>query len=487
MPARISDFGCDALGLAKLVREGQVTPLDLVDAAIGEVERTREALNAVTVPMFERARETAKTVRPSGPFGGVPFLLKDIRSQYKGVPTSDGTALLRDLPALHDSEIVQRHKRAGLICVGKTNTPELGLTATTEPHAFGPTRNPWDRTRTPGGSSGGAAAAVAGGIVPMAHASDGGGSIRIPAACCGLVGLKPTRGRNPLGPDAGDVMGGFVVEHCLSRTVRDSAALLDATGGPDLGDPYWAPPQSRPFLDEIGIDPGQLRIAFSAQSPLETPVHADCVEAVESTAELLQGLGHRVEEGAPQYDDAAFREAFTAVWFSNLAASVQAHGSLLGRVTTASDYEPFTWALARRGAQIAAAKYVGAVAVLQSISRKVARFFEGFDLWLTPVLAVPPPRLGFLHPAPGEADLRPYARRVKEFVPFTQLANATGQPAIALPLHWNADGLPIGVQFMARFGDEATALRLASQLEEARPWAQRQAPEAPSRSNPEPH
>lgn len=476
VPLTIPELDRDAVGLAELVRKRQAQPLELVDIAISAVERTQPDLNAVNAPMFELAREAAKAWTPQGPFGGIPYLLKDIRATYAGVPTSDGAALLREVPTDHDSEIVARHKRAGLICIGKTNTPELGLTATTEPHAFGATRNPWDLQRTPGGSSGGAAAAVAARVVPLAHASDGGGSIRIPAACCGLVGLKPTRGRNPLGPDAGDVMNGLVVEHGLSVTVRDSAALLDATAGPDVGDPYWAPPLNRPLLAEVGAEAGQLRVAFTTRSPMETPVHADCAEAVETTAKLLAELGHRVEEAAPEYDDRAFREAFTTIWFANLAATLAGHQQLLGREISESEYEPFTWVHGQRGLRITGADYVAAVAVLQMISRGTAQFFERYDVWMTPALASPPPLLGFLHPGPGESELRSYARRVKEFVPFTQLANATGQPAISLPLHWNAAGLPIGVHFAARFGDEATLIRLASQLEAARPWRDRKPP-----------
>ncbi len=463
----------DALGLAELVRSRQVQAVELVDSVIDAIERTHSDINAVNTRMFDAARVEANKVRPDAPFAGVPFLLKDLRASYAGVPTSDGSALLRNATASFDSEIVRRHKRSGLICVGKTNTPEFGLTATTEPHAFGATKNPWDTGRTPGGSSGGSAAAVAARIVPMAHASDGGGSIRIPAACCGLVGLKPTRGRNPLGPDLGDVMNGLVVEHAVTLSVRDSAALLDATAGPDIGDPYWAPPRNRRFVEEVGADPGSLRIAISTESPMGTATAPDCVQAVEASAMLLEDLGHRVESAAPDYDDRAFRIAFTTVWFSNLAANIDALSRMLGRQLTEADLEPATLAFGRRGAEYSGAEYVGAVAQIQSASRRVAGFFQSYDLWITPTLATPPPKLGYLHPGPGEIDVRPYGRRVREFVPFTQLANATGQPAVSLPLHWNADGLPVGVQLVARFGDEATLFRLASQLEECRPWRNR--------------
>ena len=478
MSLKIAELAPDALGLGQLVKQGQVKPVELVDSVIDAIERTNGDLNAVITPMFEMAREAARaaSVDESAPFAGVPFLLKDIRAAYNGVPTSDGCRLLRDLPKTYDSEIVRRHRNAGLICVGKTNTPEFGLTATTEPHAFGPTKNPWNLDCTPGGSSGGGAAAVSARILPMAHASDGGGSIRIPAACCGLFGLKPTRGRNPLGPDAGDVMNGLVVEHALTISVRDSAALLDATAGPDIGDPYCAPQVESSFSEAVQQEPGKLRVALSTESPFGVPVHADCIEAVESAGRLLEELGHAVELDVPEYDDRAFRTAFTAVWFSNLAASLAQLKAEFGRDLTAADVEPITLELGNRGSETTAAEYVAAVAGLQMVGRQVARFFQRYDIWLTPVLSAPPPSLGYLHPGPSEADLRPYSRRVREWVPYTQLANATGQPAASIPLHWTADGLPVGVQVMARFGDECTLLRLAAQLEEARPWRDKRPP-----------
>ncbi len=270
----------DATALADLVRRRQVTPAELVNAAIGRIERLNPQLNAVVTPMFEQAREAARGPLPEGPFTGVPFLMKDLGPTVAGVRYTQGSRFLRDYVAPGDSELTKRYRRAGLIIAGKTNTPELGLVPTTEPGLFGPARNPWDLTRTTGGSSGGSAAAVAAGIVPMAHANDGGGSIRIPASCCGLFGLKPTRARTPLGPDVGDVMSGLAVDHAVTRTVRDCAALLDATGGPDLGDPYWAPPPERPFAQEVEGDPGRLRIAFATQAPAGSPIHPDCVAAV---------------------------------------------------------------------------------------------------------------------------------------------------------------------------------------------------------------
>ncbi len=463
----------DGLGLAGLVRSGEVQPVELVDTVIEAIERLDGQLNAITTPMFEIARERAAEPTLQGPFAGVPYLLKDIRASYAGVPTSDGSALLREFVRPYDSEIVARHKRAGLICVGKTNTPEFGLTGTTEPHAFGPSCNPWDVGRTTGGSSGGAGAAVAARIVPVAHASDGGGSIRIPASCCGLVGLKPTRARNPLGPEIGDVMNGLVVEHMLTVSVRDSAALLDATRGPDVGDPYCAPEPDRPFLDEVGAPVQALRVAVSTDSPLGSDVDDECVEAARSVAKTLESLGHHVEEARPEYDDDLFRKAFTTVWFSNLAATIQTLEAEFGEAAVSQHCEALSLVTAGRGREFSASDYVRAVVGMQVFARRIAQFHQTYDVFVTPTLARGPAPLGVLHPARGEANLRLYAKRMKEFTPFTQMANATGQPAVSLPLHWTEAGLPIGVQFMGRFGDEATLIRLASQLEESRPWRHR--------------
>jgi len=461
----------DATALAELVRAKEVSPVELVEAAIARAQAFNPKLNAIITPMYDLGREAAQTVQ--GPFAGVPFLLKDIRAAYAGVPRSAGSKALKASVPEFDSELVRRYKRAGLVTLGKTNTPEFGQTATTEPHAFGATHNPWDLSRTPGGSSGGSAAAVAARIVPVAHSSDGGGSIRIPASCCGLVGLKPTRGRNPMGPESGDVLGGLISEHVVSRTVRDSAALLDATAGPDVGDPYPAPPVERPYIEEVGLDPGKLRIAFSTASPIGSAVDPDCVAAVERVAALLEDLGHNVEEAAPTYDDEAFRKAFRTIWFSGLAATIGGHPKLTGHEIDEHDYEPMTWLTYERARDVTAAQYLHSVVRVQVIARQVAAFFETYDLLLTPTLATPPAELGYLHPGPGGADFKPYPKRVGAFCPFTQMANATGQPAISLPLEVNEAGLPIGTHFTARFGDEATLFRLAAQLEQARPWIAR--------------
>jgi len=464
----------DATAQADLVRRKEVKAIELVDAAIDRIERLNPTLNAVVTPMYDLARQAASRPLPDGPFAGVPFLLKDLLVEYAGVRFTEGSAFLRDYVSDHDSELVARHKRAGLIVLGKTNTPEFGILPTTEPRLFGPTHNPWDTGRTTGGSSGGSAAAVAAGIVPMAHGNDGGGSIRIPASCCGLFGLKPTRGRNPLGPDFGDIFSGLVAEHALTRSVRDSAALLDATSGPDLGDPYWAPPPERPFLREVGADPGRLRIAFTTQAATEAEVHPDCMTATRDAAALCADLGHEVVEAAPAIDGQLLMQAFITLWSAGNAWTVDDFARRTGRTPTPDLFEPLTWALQEMGRQHSASAYLLALQDLQGVSRDVARFFIDYDIWLTPTLGEPPVPLGTFD-SPPENPLQGLFRAAA-FVPFTPICNITGQPAMSVPLYWNADGLPVGSHFVGRFGDEATLLRLAAQLEQARPWADRRPP-----------
>jgi len=464
----------DATAQADLVRRGEVKPLDLVDAAIARIERENPALNAVVTPTFVQAREAARGELPDGPFRGVPFLLKDLSAAWAGIPMTSGSAFLADFVPPVDSVLVERYRAAGLVFLGKTNCPEFGFLPTTEPALHGPTRNPWDLARTPGGSSGGSAAAVAAGMVPFAHGNDGGGSIRIPASCCGLVGLKPTRARITHAPLVGDVMSGLVEDHALTRSVRDSAALLDATAGPAPGDPYHAPPPWRPFLDEVGADPGRLRVAWSAANPIGAPVDPDCVRAVEDAAALCESLGHHVEEAIPVLDGALLYESFLVVWIAGHAWAIDAMARALGRDPEEESFEPLTWALYRLGREVRAADYLLAITALQGIARQVAGFFAGHDVWLTPTLAEPPPPLGTFDR--DSTDALAVFRRASEFVPFTPLFNATGQPAVSLPLHWSPAGLPIGVQLAGRFGDEATLFRLAAALEEARPWAGRVPP-----------
>jgi amidase len=466
--------GLDALGQANLVRRKEISPRELVQAAIARIERVNPVLNAVITPMYELALAAADEPVGQGPFAGVPFLLKDIVAEYAGVRLAEGSALLKDHVSTHDSELVARHRRAGLIVVGKTNAPEFGILPTTEPRLFGPSRNPWDTTRTTGGSSGGSAAAVAGRIVPMAHANDGGGSIRIPASCCGVFGLKPTRGRTPLGPRYGELMAGLVAEHAVTLSVRDSAALLDATAGPDLGDPYWAPPAARPFLQEVGASPGRLRIAVSTTAANGVPVDADCVAAVRDAADLCASLGHDIVDGSPTLDGDLLTDAFIAVWSASVAWTLQDWSRRTGRQASQDDVEPLTWALVESGRARSAPNYMLAVQDLQLVARQVARFFVDHDVWLTPTVAEPPPPLGSFDATPDNPAFGMF--RAAAFVPFTPICNITGQPAMSVPLWWNAAGLPIGVHFVGRFGDEATLFRLAAQLEAARPWAQRRPP-----------
>ena len=464
----------DATAQAELVRRKEVKPIELVEAAIERIERVNPALNAVVTPMYDLAREAASGPLPAGPFAGVPFLLKDLIVAYAGVRMASGSRFLQEHVPDHDSELVLRYKRAGLIIAGKTNTPEFGLLPTTEPQLFGPTHNPWKAGRTPGGSSGGAAAAVAAGLVPMAHGADGGGSIRIPASCCGLFGLKPTRARTPFGPDLGDVLSGLDVQHAVTRSVRDSAALLDATAGPDLGDPYWAPPPARPFLAEVGVDPGPLRIGYTVEPITGGKVHADCLAAVEDAANLCAELGHQVEEASPPLIGPLIVHAFKTMWFAGAALSVDGVALTTGRAPAEDQFERLTWALAQEGRTQSAPAYLIAVAVLQQVARAIARFFVDYDIWLMPTLAEPPLALGEMD-SPPEEPLRGFGR-AEEFAPFTPLQNATGQPAMSVPLYWNGEGLPIGTHFVGRFGDEATLFRLAAQLEQARPWRNRRPP-----------
>ncbi|MFY9554660.1 MAG: amidase [Blastocatellia bacterium] len=464
----------DAAAQAELVRKKDLKPIELIEAAIERIERVNPQINAVITPMFDEARSTANGTLPDGPFTGVPFLLKDLLAAYAGVRMASGSVFMREFVPDHDTELVSRFKRAGLIVVGKTNTPEYGIMPTTEPALFGPSRNPWDATRATGGSSGGSAAAVAAGIVPFAHANDGGGSIRIPASCCGLFGLKPTRARNPLGPGFGDMFSGLVAEHAVTRSVRDSAALLDATSGPDVGDPYWAPPPARPFAQEVGADPGKLRIAFTTSAPSGVIIHPDCVKALNDAAELCASLGHEVVEAAPKVNGELLAPMFMTLWSAGCAWTIDGAAHVMKRQPSPDQFEPGTWALYEMGRAQSAAAYLAALHWCQLMSRDVARFMLDYDVWLTPTLGEPPLPLGSFD-SPPEHPMAGMARAV-QFVPFTPICNVTGQPAMSAPLYWNDQGLPVGTHFVGRFGDEATLFRLAAQLEAARPWADRRPP-----------
>jgi len=480
----------DATALATLIRAGEVKPLELVDAAIARIETVDPQLNSVIHRRFERARAEAAALGEgqgpgTGPFVGVPFLVKDIACHQADEPFHEGMRFLRDRQwrAKGDSYLAARFRAAGLVTVGRTNTPELGIVPTTEPVAYGPTRNPWDRSRSPGGSSGGSAAAVAAGLVPAAHANDGGGSIRIPASACGLVGLKPSRGRASLGPGA-SFPALVVCEHVVCRTVRDSAALLDVIAGPMPGDPYVAPPPARPYREEVGADPGRLRIGLMTAAPGGfTVVHPDCVAAAEHAARTLEALGHHVEVSHPAaLDLPEWSPHFMSLWSAGVALGLDSWSTRTGTVIGADDVEPLTWALAELARALPTPALLRSIDWLLRTTRPVAEWWNppeedsggGFDLLLTPTLAEPPVPLGTFDPAPHN----PMAgfMRAAVFTPFTPPVNITGQPAISLPLSQTADGLPVGVQLIAAYGREDLLLRVAAQLEAAVPWAHRRPP-----------
>ena len=462
----------DATAQAKLVRRGELSAVDLVNASIAQIEKLNPSINAVIATFFERAREQAAAAANDGPFAGVPLLLKDIVAEYEGTSISEGSAFLaNNYVSPKDSELVRRYREAGFIIVGKTNTPEFALLPTTEPAHFGPSRNPWNTEMTTGGSSGGSAAAVAAGMVAAAHGNDGGGSIRVPSSCCGLVGLKPTRGRNSMGPYYGDVANGLLCDHVLTRSVRDTAAILDATAGPAAGDPYWPRTPDRPFAEEVKTKPKRLRIGLGTRPPTGAGAHPDCIAAAEATARLCEELGHEVVEASPNIDGARLYKAFGNVWAGFLCWAIKDWAARTGREPEEQYFELATWRTFLRGERQSSGDYLLAVQALQQISREVAVFYEDHDVWLTPTLAQPPVPLGYFDYA--RETSKQHIARLAEFTCFTLIGNATGQPGISLPLHWNDDGLPIGIQFLGRYGDEATLLQIAGQLERANPWAER--------------
>jgi amidase len=459
----------DATAQAELVARGQVTARELAEAAIARIEAVDGELNAVIHRRFDLALAEVDAGLPAGPFHGVPFLIKDLYADSAGDPAHDGNVALRDVgwTAREDSWNIARLRRAGFCFLGRTNTPEFGLVPVTEPESHGACRNPYDTSRTPGGSSGGSAAAVAAGMVAVAHASDGGGSIRIPASMCGLVGLKPTRGRNTLGPDRDE--SGLSVQHVVSRTVRDTAALLDVIQGPGPGDLAVAPPPLRPYVSEVGVDPGRLRIGFLASSPTG-PLDAECEAAVRGAASLLEGLGHHVAEEAPEFDPEAGRR-FMARWVVNARLAVMALTERIGHEAGPDDVEPLTWAMASAADGLSAVEYGQAMAASARFTRRLASWWEDHDLLVTPTLGGLPPEIGALKPP---AD-NPFATQsaTATLVPYTTHFNVTGQPAVSLPLHVSASGLPVGVQFVAAYGREDLLIRVASQLEAAVGWASR--------------
>ncbi|MGE0715514.1 MAG: amidase [Alphaproteobacteria bacterium] len=465
----------DALGLAALIRDRKVSAAEVIEAAIARIEALNGKVNAVTHRQFDRARREAALGLPQGPFHGVPFLLKDLYALDAGEPSGNGSRLFDGYLADHNSEIVTRFRNAGLAVLGRSNSPELGLVPTTEPVRFGPTRNPWNLERSSGGSSGGSAAAVAARMVPIAHATDGGGSIRIPASACGVVGLKPTRARCPMGPDVGEGWNGLSVGLVVSRSVRDTAAALDAVEGPAVGDPYACPPKARPFLSEVGAPAGRLRIALSTAAPAGVTVHPDCRAAVEAAAKLCADLGHVVEEADPpiQHDDVW--DAFGTIIASHVANTLNLREKAIGRKVRPDEVERSTWAFAEMGrAQVSGADYARAILAVHTLGRRMGAFMERFDVLLTPTLGQPPVPLGAI--SMMDMDVERYRKNLRDFIPFTPIENAAGLPAISLPLAWNADGLPIGCHFVGRYADEATLIRLAAQLEAAQPWADRRPP-----------
>ncbi|MDB5583216.1 MAG: 6-aminohexanoate hydrolase [Bradyrhizobium sp.] len=456
----------DGISLADLVRKKQVSAKELLDEAIARTTSVDPQINAVVVKHYDDAKRQIDKGLADGPFTGVPFLLKDLEN-LEGTKTTFGASVYKDNIAAHSGTLAQRFLDAGLAIFGKTSSPEFGLMPTTESRLFGPTRNPWNLAHSSGGSSGGAAAAVAARILPIAHASDGGGSIRIPASACGVFGLKPTRARTPLGPDRGEGWGGFSCGHVVSISVRDSAAMLDAIHGPETSSPYVAPPPERPFLEEVSRDPGRLRIAFTDKSPYGDAIDPEIAAATREIAELLAGLGHHVEERAPVLaaDPAAVMSTIVA---ANTALSVRQAEQRFSRAMTSEDFEILTLASAHNAQKAAATDYVAAQLAAFQISRALATFFESCDVLLCPTLCSPPLRIGELDTM--SADLSHIAPILRRYMPATAMFNMSGQPAMSVPLAWNAAGLPLGMMFSARFGDEATLFRLAAQLEQARPW-----------------
>ena len=468
----------DATGQAELVRSGEASPEELVEAAIRRVEEVNPQLNAVIHELFEEGLEAARGDLPDGPFRGVPFLLKDLGAAFAGQPLHLGMKVLKeaDFRSPMDSYLAQRFRDAGFVTIGKTNTPELGILPTTEPEAYGPSRNPWNTEHSTGGSSGGSGAAVASGMVPVAHANDGGGSIRIPASENGLVGLKPTRQRISQGPILGDVMSGLTIELCVSRSVRDTAAVLDAVHGSAPGDPYVADPPVRSYVDELEDEPSGLRIGLWTDPITDHVPDDEVLSGVRDAVSELEGLGHKVEEiDLSPLEGLDLVSTFMVRWAAGQAATLNQLSMILGRQITKDDVEPLTWALAEKGRSDSAADYLAAVGIHQTMSRMIAGYYEGgYDLVMSPTLAETPPPLGTFEQS-EEDPLATFHRAIKTGT-FTAAFNATGQPAISLPLHWTEDGLPVGIQFIAPTGREDILIALAAQLERAKPWSDRRPP-----------
>ncbi|MBT5571359.1 MAG: amidase [Alphaproteobacteria bacterium] len=460
----------DAIGLAELIATRDVTAVEVLEAAIARCEVRNPALNAVVLELYAHGREMAASDLPAGPLAGAPYLIKDLGAAIAGTPTTGGSKFMTDVVPDADSETVKRLKNAGMAIFGKTNTCEFGMSITCEPQLYGPTKNPWNDDVTPGGSSGGAASAVAARILPAAHASDGFGSIRVPASCCGLVGMKPTRGRNSFSPGLGERMGGIVAEHTVSISVRDHAAILDATAGPAPGDPYFAPPPDRPFLDEVSTDPGKMRIAFSYGGATGAECDGEHRRVLDETLNVLVNLGHDVEEADPPIVNDEMQDVFRTLMASNAAQTIRLHPTK-GRLPQEGEVERVVAATAAKGEAVSGYDVFLAQGQMHAAGRRMATFHETYDVLMTPGLGHMPPRLGWLDMMMEDAD--EYWDRVAAFSPYTVWFNLTGQPAISLPVGATAEGFPVSVQVVARFADEASLFRLSGQLETAMPWRDR--------------
>lgn len=495
MPGFADYDSYDALGLGELVRRREVTSAELVEECIRRIEKVNPRINAVVFELFERARAQSVAAAGSGPFPGVPFLVKDLIQRIPGVPTQEGSRFFEGWTPAEETYLYRRWVDSGVVPVAKTATSELGLLPVVETDLTGVTRNPWNLDRTAGGSSGGSGASVAAGLAPMASGGDGGGSIRIPAACCGLFGHKPSRARNPSGPTASEHWSGFVSEHVLTRSVRDSAAMLDATHGPDETSPYYAAPVEGTFLGATERDPRSLRIAFHAEPALPATVHSDCKAAVHDAARLCAELGHHVDEVAPRHDALALARAFLIVIGANVAAEIREGEQLTNRRATAKDFQLTTWVTNLFGKAASAEEFVVSLRALQAEARRLVRVYRDYDLVLTPTLGTPPVPVGALEPRgidrmaqkliaalnwsgplTHQKIIDQAAQNTFSFIPFTPVANFTGQPSMSVPLYWDQQGLPIGVMFTGRPAEEPLMFSLAAQLERARPWAGRRPP-----------
>jgi amidase len=460
----------DAISLAGLIAKREISAEEVLEAAIARAEQINPVINAIVHRQYEQARKAVAAGLPDGPLRGVPYLVKDLNFFETGEPATFGSALFKDLVADHETAYVTRCKRAGLVLMGRSSSPEFGLNPNTEPRLYGSCRNPWNLEHSAGGSSGGAAAAVSAGVLPVAHATDGGGSIRIPASQCGLFGLKPSRGRVSMAPDAGEGWGGLSAGHVVSRSVRDSALMLDCTAGFEPGDPYTAPMPDRPFLEAIARPPRRLRIAFMLKDHRGAQLHPESLEAVQRAAKLCESLGHLVEEADPNLDMVALRPMTARISAANTARSCHMRWKALRREPNPDDVEAATWAVYQRGLKVSGIEYIEAIAAAHATGRKMAAFLANYDVILSTTLAGPPPKLGYFD---QNGDVQTFAERVTEYLSVTPLHNATGTPAMSVPLHWTADRLPVGVHFAGRYGEEATLLALAAELEKAQPWFNR--------------